>query len=328
MSKVVTFGELMLRLTPSADDVFLQAESFDAHFGGSEYNVACGLSSLGVSSRFITRLPENPIGQRALMEIRKHGVDAPDDTLTSEGRLGIYYLELGSSPRPNRVVYDRSGSSIAVTPDQSYKWEAYLSDASWFHVSGITPALSPSAYRATAEAIDIACEKGIPVSFDINFRVKLWSVEDAAKLLGPLLEKCRVIVSTEEDLERVFGIGEGPPKEMAEKARDMFGCDIVAITLRNLISVKRNKWGGCAYGPDGYMESRMYDIEVVDRVGAGDSFTAGLIAGLLDGGVEHAVNLAAAFSALKQTIPGDVCLADRKQAEELIKKGSAGRIQR
>jgi len=328
MTGVVTFGEIMLRLTPRDDRLILQAHSFNAHYGGSEYNVAAGLSALGNPSVFITRLPDNPVGHAALADIRKNGVAVHPDIFTPEGRLGIYYLEMGSSPRPNRVVYDRAGASIAVTDSTSYDWGKYLDGATWFHVSGITPAMGPAPYRATVDAINEASKAGIPVSFDINYRKKLWSEEDARKLLSPILEKCAVVISTEEDLERVFAIGGETPRQLAENAVNELGADTVAITLREMISVKRNMWGGCAYQSGIYVESRMYECEVVDRVGAGDSFTAGFISGLMDKDLQYAVNLAAAFSALKQTIPGDVCPVTRSQAEELMKSGSPGRIQR
>jgi len=329
MSKVVTFGEVMMRLTPSGDDLLIQATSFDANFGGSEYNVAAGLVALGVDAMCVTRLPDNPLGHRALAAMRMCGVEVPDDILAPLGRLGIYFLEAGSSPRPNRVVYDRAQSAIVMSgATDEFNWGRYLADARWFHVSGITPALSPGLLRATEDAIRKSCEKGVPVSFDVNYRAKLWSTEDAREALEPLAKQACVIISTEEDLERVFSIEGATPRELAERARDRFKTETVAITLRDMKSVRRNLWGGCAVGPGGCFESRMYDVEVIDRVGAGDAFTAGLIAGLLERDLEYAVSLAAAFSAIKQTIRGDVCPASRAQAEELMKKGSAGRIQR
>jgi len=327
--KAVTFGEIMMRLTPRDNDLLVHANSYNSHFGGSEFNTAAGLKALGVDSKFITRLPENPIGHRAHSAILAAGVKTTDDIFAPEGRMGLYYLEMGSSPRPSRVVYDRAGASIAITDASSYDWKKYLDGATWFHVSGITPALGPAPYKATVEAIKTASEMGIPISFDINFRIKLWSVEDARKLLTPMLKKCDVIISTEEDLERVFGIDAGTPEQIAGKAREFFSIDTLAITLRITKTVKTNLWSGCAYGADGFHMSRMYDLEIIDRVGAGDSFSAGLIAGLIENkNLEYSVNLASAFSALKQTIPGDICSATRSQAEELMEKGSAGRIQR
>ena len=329
MKKVVTFGEVMMRLTPRDNRLLIQADSFDAHFGGSEYNVAAGLVALGQRAMCVTRLPDNPLGKRALAEMRASGVEVPDDVMVPIGRLGLYFLEPGSSPRPNRVVYDRSESALATAgASEEFDWDGLLSDACWFHVSGITPALSSSLLATTEEAVDKARENAVPISFDINYRARLWSAEDARRSLEPLLKKACLIETTEEDLERVFGVEGATAQELAKRARDRFEVDILAVTLREVISVRRNLWGGCAIGPDGYFESRRYDIEVVDRVGAGDAFTAGLIAGLIDGDLEYAVNLGAAFSALKHTIPGDICPVSREQAEELMKKGTAGGIQR
>lgn len=330
MMKTVTFGEVMMRLTPKDNRLLGQADSFDVHFGGSEYNVAAGLRSLGKRAMCITRLPENPLGWHALSAMRANEVEVPGNIMSPLGRMGIYFLEPGSSPRPNRVVYDRAESAFAMSGAAAeFDWVGDFEDACWFHVSGITPALSSALLTATEEAIDKAREKGVLVSMDINFRARLWSAEDAREALEPLLKKACLIETTEEDLERVFDIAGATTKELAERARDHFETETLAITLRDMVSVKRNVWGGCAVGPDGYVESRRYDVEVVDRVGAGDAFTAGLISGMIDGmELEYSVNLAAAFSALKQTIPGDICTATSAQCEELMEKGAPGRIQR
>ncbi len=195
-------------------------------------------------------------------------------------------------------------------------------------MSGITPALGPELARATNAAIDAASERDIPISFDINYRAKQWSTGEARNTLEPMLAKVKVLFSTEEDLQRVFGIDITSPEECSKTARERFGVEVVAITLREMQSVLRNRWGGCAYGPDGFMRSATYDVEVIDRVGAGDSFTAGFIAGMLDGDIERALEMASAFSALKQTIPGDVCLATMDEVESIIKSGGGGRIER
>ena len=328
MNKVVTFGEVMMRLTPGDWARLTQAVSFDAHLGGSEYNVAAGVGRLGHSSRFITKLPDNPIGKWAESNILSNGVELAEDVFSTEGRLGVYYLEKGSSPRPNRVVYDRAGSSIALARAVDFDWDKYLDGAVWFHVSGITPALGPELAQATYAAIDAASEKNIPISFDINYRARLWTIEEARDVLEPMLAKVKVLFSTEEDLQRVFGIDISSPEDCSTIARERFGVEVVAITLRDMQSVLRNRWSGCARGPDGFMRSATYDVEVIDRVGAGDSFTAGFIAGMLDGDIDMALEMAAAFSALKQTIPGDVCLATMDEVEALIKSGGGGRIER
>jgi 2-dehydro-3-deoxygluconokinase len=328
MKKVVTFGEVMMRLTPRDDARLTGAVSFDAHAGGSEYNVAAGLCRLGLSSRFITRLPDNPLGKWAESNILSNGVELAEDTFVTDGRLGIYFLEKGASPRPYRVVYDRADSVISHADASDFDWDKALAGADWFHVSGITPALSDELASATTNAIDAAVSKDIPVSFDINYRTRLWSPADARKTLEGMLPKVKVILTTEEDLQRVFKIEVDDPEACSKEARERFGVDVVAATLRETDTVLRNRWGGCACGPDGYMRSESYEIEIIDRVGAGDAFTAGFIAGMLEGDVELALEMAAAFSALKQTIPGDVCTASRFEAESLMKSGGAGRIQR
>jgi 2-dehydro-3-deoxygluconokinase len=327
MKKVVTFGEVMMRLTPCANDRVEQATSFDAHLGGSEYNVAAGLCALGHSALFVTKLPDNPLGRWAERSIRANGVELLTDTFTPEGRLGIYFLEKGASPRPNKVTYDRAGSAFSLT-GVGFDWDIILADADWFHVSGITPALGANLVKETSRAIGVAKVRGVPVSIDLNYRTKLWSPHEARAALEPFIKQAKVLISTEEDLGRVFDIEASTPEEYAVRAWERFGIEVVAVTLRETPTVLRNRWGGCAYGQDGFIQSTMYDVEVIDRVGAGDAFTAGFIAGMLDGDMKHAPELAAAFSAIKQTIPGDVCLASRAEVEALIKSGGAGRIQR
>jgi 2-dehydro-3-deoxygluconokinase len=330
MKKVVTFGEVMMRLSPPDNLLIKQADSFDVHFGGSEYNVAAGLVSLGFQAICITRLPDNPIGLRALNAIRASGVIVPDDILYKGGRLGIYFVEPGSSPRPNRVVYDRDHSAlIKAASENSFDWDKYLDNASWFHVSGITPALSEKLAETTLGAIKKARSKNIPVSFDINFRVKLWTAQKARETLEPMLKMCDLVITTEEDLDRVFDMKEKSPQSLAKEAKEKLGVKMVAVTLRELKTVRLNRWGGCAFNDDGYSESRMYDVEIIDRIGAGDSFTAGFIAGLMmNRDMKYSLDLASAFSALKQTIPGDICPVSMGEVEELMKKGDAGRIQR
>jgi 2-dehydro-3-deoxygluconokinase len=328
MKTVVTFGEVMMRLTPTDDDLLVQANRFDIHFGGSEYNVAAGIVGLGHQSRLVTRLPNNPLGQRAFREIVSNGVQTTADIFSQDGRMGIYFLEKGASPRPNRVVYDRAGSAMTRAAAGDFDWREYFEGADWFHVSGITPALSDDMRKATTDSLTVARGMEIPVSIDINFRTKLWTAQEARYTLQPLLEQCSVITTTEEDLERVFGITGGSPEEIAGKARSMFRAELVAITLREMITVRRNRWGGCGICSAGFTRSPMYEIDIVDRIGAGDAFTAGIIAGMIDGNPEYAVNLAAAFSAIKQSIPGDVCHAKRAEAEALMKSGEAGRIER
>jgi len=328
MKRVVTFGEVMLRLTPRDSARLVQAASFDAHIGGSEYNVAAGLCSLGHSAMFVTKLPDNPVGKLAAMNIRASGVELGEDAFVSHGRLGIYFLEQGASPRPHKVTYDRTGSALSLAKAADFKWQRILADADWFHVSGITPALGPELVRAISDAMAAAKGKGIPVSFDLNYRAKLWSATEARIVLEPLMQDIKLLVSTEEDLQRVFGIDASNPETCSMKAREFFNADVVAVTLRGTPTALRNTWGGCACGADGFRRSAIYEVEIIDRVGAGDAFTAGFIAGMLEGDISHALEMAAAFSAIKHSIPGDVCFATRDEVETLIKSGGPGRIQR
>jgi len=328
MKRIVTFGEAMLRLTPGDSARLVQATALDAHVGGSEYNVAAGLCSLGYSAMFVTKLPDNPLGMWAAMNIRASGVELGEDTFVKQGRLGIYFLEQGASPRPSKVVYDRAGSALSLVSASDFQWKKYLDGAGWFHVSGITPALGTELVRAASDAIATAKGLGIPVSFDLNYRANLWSTTEARIVLEPLMRGLKLLITTEEDLERVFGIDATNPERCAMSARTRFNADVVAVTLRETPTVLRNSWGGCACGPDGFRRSATYEVEIIDRVGAGDAFTAGFIAGMLEGDIPHALDMAAAFSAIKHSIPGDVCFATREEVEALIKSGGAGRIQR
>ncbi len=328
MKKVVTLGEVMMRLTPTGMDRLVQANAFDAHLGGSEFNVAAGLHSLGHDTKFVTKLPDNDTGRWAERRIRACGVELNPDVFSPKGRLGIYFLEKGASPRPYKVTYDRAGSSISLAQPQEFDWGRSFANAGWFHVSGITPALSEGMAKATEQAIDAAVEWKIPVSIDLNYRAKLWTLDEARTVLVPLIRKAKVLLSTEDDLLQVFGLDSSRPELCADKARELLGVEYVAVTHREMTTVASNRWGGCACGPEGFKHSAYYDIDMIDRVGAGDAFTAGFIAGMLHDDMELALELASAFSALKQTIPGDVCLATRAEVDALIAAGSAGKIQR
>ena len=327
MKRVVSFGEAMMRLTPRDSARLDQAVAFDAHLGGSEYNVAAGLCSLGHSALFVTRLPATPLGWWAEKNIHANGVELAPDTFTPQGRLGMYFLEKGASPRPNKVLYDREGSTFSFV-GYDFTWPELLSGADWFHVSGITPALGVKLVRETSDAISYAKSHGIPISIDVNYRTKLWKPNEARQTLEPFIREGTLLLSTEEDLQRVFGIDTLDPEECSKKAREIFDIEVVAITLRETPTVLHNQWGGCAYGLDGYKQSTMYDVEIVDRVGAGDAFAAGFIAGMLEDDMGLALEMASAFSAIKQTVPGDVCTATRAEVESLMKSGAAGRIQR
>lgn len=318
---VVTFGEAMLRLSPPHFRRLEQATSFDACVGGAELNVAVALSRLGVKSRWVSRLPENPLGRLVANTARFHGVDVSHIVWTEGGRVGLYFMEFGASPRASSVLYDRSHSAVSEIRAGEVDWESAFSGASLFHTSGITPALSRSSAEATTEALKIAKEMELKVSYDLNYRSRLWSQEEARKTQEPLMEFVDVLLTTEEDTERVFGIKGSSYAEVAEKLAERFEFDAVAITIRENISVWKNNWTAIVYTEGKVLTDVKYEVEIVDRVGAGDSFTAGFLYGYLSGDRVYGLRLGNALSALKHSILGDLNFATLEEADELIKGG-------
>lgn len=320
---VVTFGEAMVRLSPPSHLRLQQASSFDVHVGGSELNVAVAASALGLTMRYVTRLPRNPIGQLVENKTREHGIDTRHFSWAEDGRVGAYYLEFGASPRPNSVVYDRAHSSMAEIQPGDVDWNEALRGARAFHTSGITPALSTSAAEATLQAVKTAHKLGIPVSVDLNYRVRLWSEDDAETVMREMVGLADVLVTTEEDTQRVFGIQESSYDDVARVLAEEFDLDVVAITLRETPSVWRNQWSAIAYErkTDTVHTAPTYDIEVVDRVGSGDSFAGGFLYGWLEEGVEAAVRYGVAISAIKQTLPGDVCWTTAEEVNRILEGG-------
>ncbi len=344
MHRIVTFGELMLRLKSPAFERFFQSPSLEATFGGGEANVAVSLSIFGENARFVTALPDNPIGEGALRELRRYGVDVSSIKKT-KGRLGIYFLETGADQRASNVVYDREGSCIAGVKPGDFDWKAILSGADWFHVTGITPALSRSAADATLEAVKAAKAAGVRVSIDLNYRKKLWKYGAAPEeVMRPLAALADVIVANEEDVQKCLGIaaagvdvakgelGTENYKKLAEAVKaDFPNVRVVAITLRESRSADRNGWSAVLSGRGGFRVSRSYDIaDIVDRVGGGDSFSAGLIYGLLNFGGDEgaALEFAVAASALKHSIPGDFNLATVAEVDALVGGDASGRVRR
>ncbi|MDX1430420.1 MAG: sugar kinase, partial [Rhodothermales bacterium] len=297
--KVVTFGEIMLRLSTPAFDRFVQASQFDLTFGGGEANVAASLAQFGVDAFFVSRLPTNPMGDAALSHLRRFGVRT-DYIARGGDRLGIYFLETGASQRPSKVVYDRSHSAVTTFEPSDTDWNVVFQDASWFHWTGITPALGEAPRRALADALAAARSNGATISCDLNYRAKLWSVKQAQAAMRPLMEFVDVCIANEEDAEKCLGmraadsdvdeatIDEAGYAQLTQNLRSEFGFDAVAITLRESHSASRNEWSAMLLGGAGKaapvteaFRSRKYDIQIVDRVGAGDSFAAGLIYGFL-----------------------------------------------
>lgn len=338
--KVITFGEIMLRLAPKGYDRFLQSTSFGATYGGGEANVAVSLANYGIDAGFVTKLPAHEIGQAAVNALRQFGVDT-SGIVRGGGRIGIYFLEKGASQRPSKVIYDRAHSAIAEASMSDFDWNEIFAGADWFHFTGITPAISDQTAEICLEACKTAKEKGLTVSCDLNYRNKLWSREKAGKVMEKLCEYVDVCISNEEDANDVFGISSKGTKvtagelnkegyrEVAEKLTERFGFQKTAITLRTSISANDNKWAAMLYEDGKCYFSREYLMHIVDRVGGGDSFGAGLIyAGLKGYNPEEAINFAVAASCLKHSIEGDFNLISAEEVGKLAGGDASGRVQR
>ena len=340
MKKVITFGELMLRLAPENYLRFVQSEKYEATFGGAEANVAVSLANYGVDASFVSKLPTHEIGQSAVNSLRKFGVNT-DKIVRGGERVGIYYCEKGASQRPSKVIYDRAYSSISMAKKEDFDWDKIFDGADWFHFTGITPALSDE----VAEICKIACkkakEKGITISCDLNFRKKLWSKEKAGKVMGELCEYIDYCIANEEDAKDVFGIeadntdiyGGKLNREgyisVAEKLTARFGFNGVAITLRESKSANDNDWSGMLYTGGNAYFSKKYSMHIVDRVGGGDSFGAGLIYSLLsDFDGQSTIEFAVAASCLKHSIEGDYNLVSVAEVKNLAGGDASGRVQR
>ncbi len=339
MAGVVTFGELMLRLKTPGFSRFVQAGSLEASFGGGEANVAVSLAQLGHESRWVSVVPDNPIGQWALSTLRGLGVDT-EHVRRAGDRLGIYFLESGASQRASQVVYDRAGSAVSELESGMIAWNTVLSGASWFHTTGISPALSDGCAAVTLEGLIAAQKLGATTSVDLNYRKKLWSKAKAKAVMTGLMAHTDVLITNEEDCDSVFDIRAGSVESgsldhdryvgVGQAVLSRFpALKRVAITLRESKSASENGWSALLVDRDGHALSRHYDLTVVDRVGAGDSFAAGLIHALLDGRERQAaVELAAAASALKHSIPGDFNLVTLSEIETLARGDGSGRVQR
>lgn len=338
--KIVTFGEIMLRLSPPGHRRFVQADTFDAVYGGGEANVAVSLANYGAEVYYVTKLPGHEIGQAALNSLRRFGVKT-DYIARGGDRLGIYYQETGAAMRASKVVYDRAHSAIAEALPEDFDFDAIMHGACWFHFSGITPAISENAARLTRLACEAARRHGVTVSCDLNFRKKLWTPERAQQVMRPLMEYVDVCIGNEEDAENCLGFrpeadvtagktdAEGY-KEIFKAMQATFGFKYVASTLRESYSASHNGWKALIYDGHDFYASRRYDINpIVDRVGGGDAFAAGLIHGLVDGmSMAEALEFAVAASALKHTIPGDVNMVGKAEVMALAAGDGSGRVQR
>ena len=340
MKKIVTFGEIMLRLVPKGYLRFLQEPEFEATFGGGEANVAVSLANFGADVTFITKLPQNDIGEAAIRDLRKYGVDTSMITRGGD-RVGIYYLEKGASQRPSKVIYDRAWSSISQAVEEDFNWNEIFADAQWFHFTGITPALGKNVARICMEAVKVAKRQGLTVSCDLNYRKNLWTTEEAGQTMGELMQYVDVCIANEEDAEKVFGIhAEGTDVtkgslskegyvQVAQKLKDRFGFKYVTITLRTSISASDNKWAAMLYNGKESFFSKEYTVHIVDRVGGGDSFGAGLIYSMVsDMQDQECLEFAVAASCLKHSIEGDFNRVTVKEVLSLAGGDGSGRVQR
>lgn len=340
MSKVVTFGEIMLRLAPNGYNRFFQNDQLQATFGGAEANVAVSLSYFNINTSFVTKLPENPIGQGAINTLRAFGVDTTNIVKGGE-RVGIYYLEKGASQRGCVCIYDRSHSSIQEANPDEFDWDKIFDEADWFHFTGITPALGPNLVEICKKACDAAHKKGITVSCDLNYRAKLWTKENANNVMNELCKNIDICIANEEDANNVFGIradntdiingniDKAAYKSVAQQLIDRFKFRYVAFTLRSSISASDNVWSGMLYDGKNIYLSKEYNLHIVDRVGGGDSFGAGLIYSLLSNkDPQYAIDFAVASSALKHSIEGDFNRITIEEAEKLICGDTSGRVNR
>ena len=340
MAKVVTMGEIMLRLSTPGNQRIIQSDSFDVCYGGGEANVAVSLANYGHDTSFVTKVPSNLIGDSAIAALGKFNVNCDYEARGGE-RLGIYFLETGASMRASTVTYDRAHSSIAEADPEDFDFDAIFKDADWFHFTGITPAISDKAAKLTEEALKAAKRHNLTVSVDLNYRKKLWTPEKAQAVMTDLMQYVDVCIGNEEDADKVLGFKPGNTdvtsgelelsgyKEIFKQMIDKFGFKYVASSLRESYSASDNGWSACIYDGNEFYHSTKYDIRIVDRVGGGDSFASGLICGLLDKKpMKDALEFGVAASALKHTIPGDFNMVSREEVDALVGGDASGRVQR
>lgn len=338
--KVVTFGEIMLRLAPHGHLRFVQAGEFEATYGGGEANVAVSLANYGIDASFITKVPDHAIGQAAINELRRFGVDTTKIIRGGE-RLGIYYLEKGASQRASQVIYDREHSSIATADASDFDWDEIFKDVDWFHFTGITPALNDNVASICLDALQAAKKHNVKISCDLNYRNKLWSKEKANEVMSTLMPYVDLVVANEEDAYDTFGVKAGYTDvttgdldhasyvDVARQLQERFGCKYISITLRESVSASINNWAGMLYTDGKAYFSDKYTINIVDRVGGGDSFGGGLIYSVLSGkSPQDAIDFAVAASCLKHSVQADFNLVNVKEVETLAGGDGSGRVQR
>jgi len=326
-SEIVAFGEVMVRLAPPSFQRLEQARSLDLEIGGAELNTAAGLVRLGRTATWVSRLPDNPLGKLIANRVREIGVDDSHVQFSDDGRCGLYFLEFGAAPRASSIVYDRKDSAIARARPGMFDWPAIFTGSKWFHVTGIAAALSPGAADAVSEAMIAAKAAGLTTSIDLNYRSKLWSVADAARVMGSILPNCDVLIASEADAEQLFQITGANFGDIAEKLANRFGVKIVVGTRREADLVWMNKFAAIGWQAGSVVESAWYEVEIVDRLGAGDALASGLIHGLLDGDLKKGLDYGAAMGALKHTIPGDLPWLTKDEVEGVL-RGQSLRVKR
>jgi len=340
VGKIITFGEIMLRLAPEGYGRFVQAGSYGATYGGGEANVAVSLANFGMDAAFVTKLPQHEIGQAAVNKLREFGVDT-SLIIRGGSRVGIYFLEKGASQRPSKVIYDRAHSAIAEAQQTDFNWKRIFEGASWFHFTGISPALSDNAAAITADACRAAKEAGVTVSCDLNYRKNLWPRDKAEKVMGGLMHYVDLCIANEEDAADVFGIhakdtdvssgtiSHAGYEQVAGALTERFGFKQVAITLRESLSANDNNWAAMLYSGGSSFFSKKYAVRIVDRVGGGDSFGAGLIYGMLNKmSPQESLEFAVAASCLKHSIEGDFNQVSVDEVKKLAGGDASGRVQR
>lgn len=340
--KVVSFGEIMLRLSPDGYYKLFQKPELNTSFCGAEANVAVALSNFGDEAEFVTALPDNDIGRAACRELMRYGVKTDNIVYTGD-RLGIFFAEKGASQRPSKVIYDRKNSAIALAEPSSFDWEKIFDGADWFHITGITPALSDSLAKISVDAVKAAQKAGLTVSCDINYRSKLWSAQKARPVMTEIMKYVDVCIGNEEDAEIVFGIKAGATdvtkgqldtdgyKKSLQTVAETFGCKIVAYSQRKSYSASDNGWSGIIYDDEKKQvyTSAQYDIRITDRIGGGDAFASGLIYALHNNILPaNAIETAAAAGCLDQTLEGDFCLFGINDVLDLAGGNSSGRVKR
>lgn len=339
MAKVVTMGEIMLRLSTPGYERFVQSDNFDVCYGGGEANVAVSLANYGHESYFVTKLPTHEIGESAVNALRQFGVHT--DYIARGGeRVGIYFLETGASMRPSKVIYDRAHSSISEAVVEDFDFDKVFEGATWFHWTGITPALGKKSQEVLKAALIAAKKHGVTVSVDLNYRKKLWTPDEAKACMSQLMQYVDVCIGNEEDAEKCLGFKAGSDvtsgklelggyEEVFRKMKEAYGFKYIATSLRESFSASDNGWSALAFDGNEFYRSRRYEVRIVDRVGGGDSFSGGFIHGLLKyGDYKKALEFAVAASALKHTIPGDFNHVSEKEVETLMNGDASGRVQR